>query len=54
MISFIWLTLLALGLAFVGFLALLWAIRSGQYDDLQGEALRILDDEEEEGEIHGK
>lgn len=33
----------ALGLAAVG--AFLWSLRSGQYEDLQGDAARILIDE---------
>lgn len=33
-----------IGLAMVG--ALIWAIRSGQYDDLEGEASRILMDDD--------
>ena len=35
---------LALGLA--GLLAFLWSLRSGQYDDLDGAAVRILEDED--------
>jgi cbb3-type cytochrome oxidase maturation protein len=30
--------------------ALLWAIRSGQYDDLEGPAYRILLDEDEDAD----
>lgn len=36
---------LALGLA--GLAAFFWSVRSGQFDDLDGAALRILIDEEE-------
>ncbi len=46
---------LVLGLA--GLLAFLWALRSGQYEDLDGAAHRILlDDDLEEmaGKDHGK
>lgn len=39
---------LALGLAGLG--AFLWSLRSGQYDDLQGAAERILDDGEDRPE----
>lgn len=34
-----------IGLAMVGLL--IWAIKSGQYDDLEGEASRILMDDDE-------
>ncbi len=37
---------LALGLGLVGLLAFLWSLRSGQYDDLDGAALRILSDDD--------
>jgi cbb3-type cytochrome oxidase maturation protein len=36
----------AMGLGLVGLGAFLWSLRSGQYDDLQGAAERILDDED--------
>lgn len=35
----------ALGLALLALCAFLWAVRSGQYDDLEGAANRILFDE---------
>jgi cbb3-type cytochrome oxidase maturation protein len=35
---------LALGLAGLG--AFLWSLRSGQYDDLDGAALRVLSDDD--------
>jgi cbb3-type cytochrome oxidase maturation protein len=37
---------IALGLGLMGLLAFLWALRSGQYDDLDGAAARILDDDD--------
>ncbi|MGP0059387.1 MAG: cbb3-type cytochrome oxidase assembly protein CcoS [Beijerinckiaceae bacterium] len=37
---------LALGLGLVGLLAFLWSLRSGQYDDLDGAAVRILSDDD--------
>ncbi len=42
---------IALFLGGLGLLAFLWALRSGQYDDLDGAAQRILndDDEDEDG-----
>ena len=38
----------ALGLGLLGLLGFLWAMRSGQFDDLDGAAQRILFDEEDE------
>ncbi len=40
----------ALGLGLIGLIAFLWALRSGQFDDMDGAALRILIDDEEEVE----
>ncbi|WP_108398982.1 cbb3-type cytochrome oxidase assembly protein CcoS [Devosia submarina] len=37
----------AFGLGLMGLGAFLWSLRSGQYDDLQGAAERILDDDDE-------
>jgi cbb3-type cytochrome oxidase maturation protein len=37
---------MALGLGLAGLFAFLWSLRSGQYDDLDGAALRILGDED--------
>ena len=37
---------IALGLGFLGLLAFVWSIRSGQYDDLDGAAERILEDQD--------
>lgn len=34
----------ALGLGGLGLAAFLWSLRSGQYEDLDGAAWRILDD----------
>ena len=34
----------ALGLGLGGLAAFLWTIKSGQYDDLEGDAVRILED----------
>jgi cbb3-type cytochrome oxidase maturation protein len=40
----------AIFLGLIGLCAFLWSLRSGQYDDLDGAAERILfDDDEEEG-----
>lgn len=38
----------ALGLGFVGLLGFLWALKSGQFDDLDGAAHRILFDDDEQ------
>lgn len=35
----------ALGLGGLGLCAFLWALRSGQYDDIEGAELRALSDE---------
>ena len=37
---------LALGLGLVGLLGFLWSLKSGQYDDLDGAAERILFDDD--------
>ncbi|MCB1994105.1 MAG: cbb3-type cytochrome oxidase assembly protein CcoS [Geminicoccaceae bacterium] len=45
---------IALLLGFLGLLGFLWALRSGQFDDLDGAAERILfDDEEEQDDDRG-
>ncbi|TAL01404.1 MAG: cbb3-type cytochrome oxidase assembly protein CcoS [Rhodospirillaceae bacterium] len=36
----------ALGLGFIGLLAFLWSLRAGQYEDLDGAAVRALLDRE--------
>ncbi|GJE13769.1 MULTISPECIES: cbb3-type cytochrome oxidase assembly protein CcoS [Methylobacterium] len=36
---------IALGLGLLGLLAFLWALRSGQYDDLEGAEYRVLHDD---------
>jgi cbb3-type cytochrome oxidase maturation protein len=36
----------AVGLGLLGLLAFLWSLKSGQYDDLDGAAERILHDED--------
>jgi cbb3-type cytochrome oxidase maturation protein len=42
----IYLIPVALFLGGIGLAAFLWSLRSGQYDDLEGAAYRILDDED--------
>jgi cbb3-type cytochrome oxidase maturation protein len=44
----IYLVPLALALGLTGLAAFLWSLRSGQYDDLDGSALRILSDDDVE------
>ncbi len=36
----------ALGLGLVGLAAFIWCLRNGQFDDLDGAAERILDDDD--------
>ncbi len=37
----------ALFLGLLGLVAFLWAAKSGQFEDLEGAAMRILDDDDE-------
>ena len=46
MISLAILIPVALGLGLAGLLAFLWSVKSGQYDDLDGAAARIFDDDD--------
>jgi cbb3-type cytochrome oxidase maturation protein len=39
---------IALGLGLLGLAAFFWSLKTGQFDDLDGAALRVLIDEEEE------
>ncbi|MEO1017823.1 MAG: cbb3-type cytochrome oxidase assembly protein CcoS [Pseudomonadota bacterium] len=39
---------IALALGFLGLIGFIWALRSGQYDDPEGAAERILFDEEDD------
>lgn len=43
----IWLIPIALALGLAGLAAFLWSLRSGQYDDLEGAANRILLDDDD-------
>jgi cbb3-type cytochrome oxidase maturation protein len=36
----------ALGLGLIGLVAFLWSLKSGQYDDMDGAALRMLSDDD--------
>jgi cbb3-type cytochrome oxidase maturation protein len=40
---------MALLLGFTGLVAFIWTLKSGQYDDLDGAAVRILPDDDIEG-----
>ncbi len=40
---------MALLLGLTGLVGFLWSLKSGQYDDLEGAALRILPDDDIEG-----
>ena len=42
----IFLVPVALGLGLTGLAAFLWSLKSGQYDDMQGDALRVLGDDD--------
>jgi cbb3-type cytochrome oxidase maturation protein len=42
MIDFFFLVPIAIGMALVGLASFMWTLRSGQYDDLEGAAQRIL------------
>jgi cbb3-type cytochrome oxidase maturation protein len=37
---------MALALGLTGLFAFLWALKSGQFDDVEGAALRVLSDED--------
>lgn len=45
MVSLAWLIPAALFLGLLGLGGFLWALRSGQFEDLEGAAYRILDDD---------
>ena len=51
MISLVVLIPVALGLGLLGLAAFIWSLNSGQYDDLEGAAIRILDDNDQD--VHG-
>jgi cbb3-type cytochrome oxidase maturation protein len=51
MTALAWLIPAALFLAGAGLVAFLWALRSGQFDDLEGAAYRALEDEPPDDEI---
>ena len=42
----IYLVPIALSLGLTGLAAFMWSLRNGQYDDLQGSAVRVLSDDD--------
>ena len=46
MVGLLFLIPIALGMGLIGLIAFLWAARSGQFDDPEGAASRILVDED--------
>jgi cbb3-type cytochrome oxidase maturation protein len=42
----VYLVPMALGLGLAGLFAFLWSLRNKQYDDLEGAALRVLNDDD--------
>lgn len=54
MTALAWLIPCALFLGLLGLGAFLWALRSGQFEDLEGAAYRILDDEEPPADTGGR
>ena len=45
---------IALGLGVLGLVAFLWSLKSGQFDDLDGAAYRILFEEDDPGVAGGE
>jgi cbb3-type cytochrome oxidase maturation protein len=48
MTALAWLIPIALFLGMLGLVAFLWSLKSGQFDDLDGAAYRILEDDPED------
>ena len=46
MTALIWLIPIALSMGFLGLVGFLWSLKSGQFDDLDGAAERILMDDD--------
>jgi cbb3-type cytochrome oxidase maturation protein len=42
----VYLVPLAVGLGLIGLIAFLWALKSGQYSDVEGAAYRVLSDDD--------
>lgn len=54
MTALAWLIPAALILGALGLLAFLWALRSGQFEDLEGAAYRALEDDPPEDQVKTK
>jgi cbb3-type cytochrome oxidase maturation protein len=54
MMDFLYLIPVALILGLAGLLAFMWSLRSGQYDDLDGAAERILFDDDSPLKVMGQ
>lgn len=50
----VWLLPIALGMGIVGLFAFLWSMGSGQYEDLDGAAERVLLDDAAEAPLNGR
>lgn len=48
MTALVFLIPIALMLGFIGLIAFFWAMRNGQFDDMEGAAQRILQDDDSE------
>ena len=42
----------ALSLGLLGLVAFLWTLKSGQYDDIEGAAVRVLSDDDLHDDLH--
>jgi cbb3-type cytochrome oxidase maturation protein len=42
----VYLVPMALALGLIGLAAFMWSLRHGQYDDMEGSALRVLSDDD--------
>ena len=54
MTDFFYLVPIALGLGLAGLAAFMWCLKSGQYDDLDGAAERILMDDDDKPIVTSK
>ena len=48
----VYLVPIALALGLTGLAAFLWSLRNGQYDDMDGAAIRILSDDDVQDQMH--
>lgn len=54
MTELLYLMAAALGLGLLGLLGFMWALRSGQFDDLEGAGHRILFDDDDSSQGNGR